>query len=111
MRRARNLERRHTLAFALSLVALVATSWLRATGDGGEYLAMALEIGAPGSPALSTGDIDRDHDSSSRAIGPGARRPNRTSAKCSTDSGGEGARRAVPSNRAVVLIVLRRVPN
>ena len=59
MRRPRNLERRHTLAFALFIVGLVATSWPRATGDGGEYLAMALEISEPGSPALGTDDIDR----------------------------------------------------
>ena len=59
MPRPRNIERVQTLAFALFLLALVAGSSPRATGDGGEYLAMALDIGASGSPSLTAADVDR----------------------------------------------------
>ena len=62
MPRSRNFERVHMLTFALFRLVLVAGSSPRATGDGGECLAMAFDL-------------------------------------------------AVPANRPVVLIVLRRVPD
>jgi hypothetical protein len=47
------------LCFVAYLVALVAGSSLRAVGDGGEYLTMALNLADKGKPWLSEADIAR----------------------------------------------------
>lgn len=49
----------HTFLFAVFLVALIATSPPRAIGDGGEYLAMALDMGAGSGPWLTNDDAAR----------------------------------------------------
>ena len=48
-----------TLSFVIYLVALVAGSWPRSVGDGGEYLAMSLNLGETGRPWLTDADIAR----------------------------------------------------
>jgi hypothetical protein len=56
-------RRVHTLAFALFLLALVAGSWPpRWVGDGGEYLAMAMNLGDTRHPWFTDDDIARVHD-------------------------------------------------
>lgn len=56
--------------YALLLVVLVATSPPRRVGDGGEYLAMALNIAHHGRPSFSTEDIARV-ETHLRSIGSG----------------------------------------
>jgi hypothetical protein len=48
-----------TLSFVIYLVALVAGSWPRSVGDGGEYLAMALNLAEVGTPSMTEADIAR----------------------------------------------------
>jgi hypothetical protein len=48
-----------TLSFVIFLVALVAGSWPRSVGDGGEYLATALNLAEVGTPWLNDADIAR----------------------------------------------------
>ena len=54
-------EKRRWLAlcFVAYLVALVAGSWVRTVGDGGEYLAMALNLADEAKPWLSDADVAR----------------------------------------------------
>ena len=48
-----------TLSFVIYLVALVAGSAPRAVGDGGEYLAMSLNLGETGRPWMTDADVTR----------------------------------------------------
>jgi hypothetical protein len=66
---ARNHRARHTLAFALLLLVLVAGLRPRATGDGGEYLALAFELGRFSGPPLAESDIEPLRERLSRIDG------------------------------------------
>ncbi len=48
-----------SLCFLVFLIALVAGSWSRSTGDGGEYLATALNLADVGTPWFTDADIER----------------------------------------------------
>src|SRR5262245_38439251 len=48
-----------SLCFLVFLIALVAGSWPRSSGDGGEYLAIALNLADVGTPWFTDADIER----------------------------------------------------
>jgi len=58
------------IAYALLLVVCAATSPPRRVGDGGEYVAMALNLARTGSPSFTRDDIDRV-EAELRSIGSG----------------------------------------